>query len=173
MRRAVVLAAGLVLTMACLVACSGAGPGRGGPGIAADARPERARILRVVDGDTVVVELESGSTARVRLLGIDTPEVFDGVECGGRAASRAAVQLLPTGTRVVLVPDPTQAPVDRYDRILRYVMRGTLDINRVLVRQGNATVYVYDRKPFQRTKGYFAAQATAKAHHRGIWGSCP
>lgn len=172
MRRARTSAAGLVLAMACLVACSSVVPVQGGPGATAHRRPERARILRVVDGDTVDVQLGNGGTARVRLLGIDTPEVYKGVECDGHAASRAAERLLPGGTRVALVADPTQALVDRYGRILRYVMKGSLDIDRVLVAQGHATVYVYDHQPFQRAQGYFAAQATAKAHHRGIWASC-
>lgn len=172
MRGVVAFAAGLVLTMVCLAACASTTPGRGGPGIAAGTPPERAHILRVVDGDTVDVQLEDGATARVRLLGIDTPEVYSGSECGGDAASRAAQRLLPAGTRVVLVPDPTQALVDRYGRILRYVMEGSRDINRVLVAQGHATVYLYDHKPFQRAKSYFAAQATAKAHSRGIWKNC-
>lgn len=171
MRQGVVPVAGLVLTMACLAACSSVSPAGGGHGVAADP-PERGRILRVVDGDTVDVQIDGGSTARVRLLGIDTPEVHNGVECGGRAASRAAERLLPAGSPVVLVPDPTQALVDRYDRILRYVMKGGDDINRVLVAQGYATVYVYDDQPFQRTKSYFAAQSTAKVQHRGIWGRC-
>lgn len=172
MRRVVACAAGLALTMTCLIACSSTSPGRGAPGVAADTRQERAQILRVVDGDTVDVQLESGATARVRLLGIDTPEVYSGIECGGAAASRAAERLLPAGTRVVLIADPTQALVDRYGRILRYVMKGSLDIDRVLVTRGHATVYVYDHKPFQRARAYFAAQATAKAHRRGIWRNC-
>ena len=171
MRRVVGFVTGLVLAVACLVACSSASPGRG-PGVAAGRQPERARILRVVDGDTVDVRLESGATARVRLLGIDTPEVYSGIECGGRAASRAADRVLPQGARVALVPDPTQALVDRYGRILRYVMKGSLDVDRLLVERGHATVYVYDHRPFERARDYFAAQAAAKAHHRGIWRNC-
>ena len=169
MRRVVGFASGLVLTLVGLVACSSASPDHGGPGLATDTRPERAQILRVVDGDTVDVRLDSGATARVRLLGIDTPEVYNGLECGGHAASRAAERLLPAGAPVVLVPDPTQALVDRYGRILRYVMKGSLDVDRVLVAQGHATVYVYDHTPFRRAKDYFDAQTSAKAHHRAIW----
>ena len=56
------------------------------------------RIARVVDGDTVY--LTNG--AKVRLVQIDTPEVFFGVECWGREASAETKKLLPVGTAVRL-----------------------------------------------------------------------
>lgn len=57
------------------------------------------RIDRVTDGDTVV--LRNGQ--RVRLVQIDSPEVYVGVECYARRASAIAKQLLPVGTRVRLL----------------------------------------------------------------------
>jgi endonuclease YncB( thermonuclease family) len=56
------------------------------------------RIDHVTDGDTVV--LRNGQ--RVRLVQIDTPEVYFGTECYGRAASRVTERLLPPGARVRL-----------------------------------------------------------------------
>jgi micrococcal nuclease len=53
-----------------------------------------ARIGHVTDGDTVVL----ADGARVRLVQIDTPEVYFGVECFGRAASAALERMLPPGT---------------------------------------------------------------------------
>lgn len=47
-----------------------------------------ARLVRAVDGDTLVV-LQDSVEQRVRVLGIDTPEVFGRKECGGEAAARA------------------------------------------------------------------------------------
>jgi hypothetical protein len=73
------------------------------------------RIDRVTDGDTVV--LRNGQ--RVRLVQIDTPEVFFGVECYGRAASLRTKTLLPRGTRVRLMREPASDRVDRYGRLLR------------------------------------------------------
>jgi hypothetical protein len=87
------------------------------------ATKQSARIIKVTDGDTVKVRLKNGSRKDVRLVGIDTPEVYGGVECGGRAASRSLKRLLPRGTKVVLVSDPTQDRVDRYGRLLRYVVK--------------------------------------------------
>ena len=56
------------------------------------------RVDHVVDGDTIA--LRNGQ--RVRLVQIDTPEVYFGVECYGRAASRTTKALLPVGSRVRL-----------------------------------------------------------------------
>lgn len=138
-----------------------------------DVKRQRARIVRVSDGDTVVARLSrNGLEVKVRLLGIDTPEVFGGVECGGRAASRTTKHLLPRGTRVTLVSDPTQDLRDRYGRLLRYVMKGSTDIDQRLVRRGHARVYVYDDDPFRRVKAYRAAARKARAAGLGLWGSC-
>jgi endonuclease YncB( thermonuclease family) len=135
---------------------------------------QRARVVHVVDGDTVDVRLASGHNKRVRLLGIDTPEVYGGIECGGPQASRSMKRMLPVGTRVRLTSDPSQDLEDRYDRLLRYVTKvstGT-DVNRRQVYKGLARVYVYAHNPFNRVDGYRTAQRSAKAHDRGIWGRC-
>ncbi|WP_309648946.1 thermonuclease family protein [Nocardioides sp.] len=137
------------------------------------AKRQRARIVRVLDGDTVVARLtRNGREVTVRLLGIDTPEVFGGVECGGRAASRTTKHLLPRRTRVTLVSDPTQDLRDRYGRLLRYVMKGGVDVDQRLVRRGHARVYVYDGHPFRRVTAYRAAARKARAADLGLWGSC-
>ncbi len=135
---------------------------------------QRATVVKVVDGDTVDARLRSGREKRVRLIGIDTPEVYDVVECGGPQASRSLERLLPVGTGVRLVSDPTQDRVDQYGRILRYVVRASTgrDMNRAQVRRGWAPVYVYNRTPFTRVDRYYRAQDAARAQGRGIWGRC-
>jgi endonuclease YncB( thermonuclease family) len=133
---------------------------------------QRARVVEVVDGDTIKVRMAGGKRRSVRLIGIDTPEVYGGVECGGRKASRSLRRLTPRGTRVVLVSDAGQDKVDRYGRLLRYVMKSGRDMNRVQVGRGWATVYVYDGNPFQRVAGYRKSQRAAQAAPRGIWALC-
>jgi endonuclease YncB( thermonuclease family) len=130
------------------------------------------QVVHVVDGDTIDVRLHNGATRRIRFLGMDTPEVYGGVQCYGPAASRTTKRILPIGTRVKLVSDPTQAAVDRYGRLLRYVSKGTVDVDRRLLALGAARVYVFNNHPFKRVRDYRAAQAYAKAHHRGLWGAC-
>lgn len=135
---------------------------------------QRARVIEVVDGDTVRVRLASGARRDVRLVGIDTPEVYGGVECGGRQASRSLKRILPVGTKVLLVSDPSQDLKDRYDRLLRYVHKVSTgrDVNRQQVYRGWARVYVYNNKPFNRVTSYRSAQRAAFSANRGIWDLC-
>ena len=129
------------------------------------------RIDHVVDGDTV--DLANG--AKVRLVQIDTPEVYFGAECYGSQASAIAKRLLPRGTEVRLAPDPAADRVDRYGRLLRYVVRARdgLDVNVYMVRIGAAAPYFYDGQ-----RGGYAAlldrlARRARARHLGLWGACP
>jgi micrococcal nuclease len=128
------------------------------------------RIARVVDGDTVY--LTNG--AKIRLVQIDTPEVYFGVECYGEQASAEMKKLLPPGTRVRLAAEPATDAVDRYGRLLRYVChaRDDLNVNVFLVARGFAGPYFYSGR-----RGRYAGQLVhlalgARAHHRGLWGAC-
>jgi endonuclease YncB( thermonuclease family) len=149
---------------------NGGDNGTGGGGT--QTKRERAKVIRVIDGDTVKVKIIGGARKDVRLIGIDTPEVYGGTECWGPRASKTAKKLLPRGTRVRLTSDPTQDLRDRYGRILRYVTKGRTDINRKLVRFGHAKVYVYNHNPFKRTRSYNKAQRQARSHSLGLWGHC-
>jgi endonuclease YncB( thermonuclease family) len=152
---------------------SGSGSDSGGTTAEKTLR-QAGRVLAVIDGDTVDVRLRSGKKKRVRMIGIDSPEVHGTVECGGKRVSRQLKRALPPGTRVRLVSDPTQDRVDRYGRILRYVHKKSTgrDMNRAQVWRGNATVYVYANNPFKRVASYRKAQRSARANDRGIWRTC-
>lgn len=142
---------------------------------------EVARITRVVDGDTVKVQIVSttpgpgagdaqrGTEYSVRLIGIDTPEsVKPGtpVECFGREASAAAKALL-EGQDVRLVKDVEET--DRYDRLLRYVYIGDEMANARLVANGYATAYTYP--PNVRWADLFVQlERDARESDRGLWG---
>jgi micrococcal nuclease len=130
-----------------------------------------ARIDHVADGDTVT--LTNGR--RVRLVQIDTPEVYFGAECYGREASTTTKRLLPRGTLVRLLVEPKTDRVDQYGRLLRYVIRvrDGLDVNIRLVAVGAATPYFYLGR-----RGRFAGRLDllarrARAHHLGLWRACP
>lgn len=135
---------------------------------------QRGRVDQVIDGDTVDVLLRGGAVKRVRMIGIDTPEVYGGVECGGPEASASLKLLLPEGRRVRLVSDPSQDRVDRYGRLLRYVIDAeqSRDVNRTQIWRGWARVYVYNGNPFRRVDTYRRAQRSAKDAERGSWGLC-
>lgn len=130
---------------------------------AADTR----RVSAVVDGDTLTL----ADGARVRLVQIDTPELGTG-ECYSRAAANALRRLAPPGATVALERDATLDGVDRYGRLLRYVWRGSTNVNLELVRQGAATVWLYDADRGRHADRLLAAAREARAHGRGLWGAC-
>src|SRR3954447_5292908 len=104
-----------LLLFAALGVAARAAPARGGPPGAGQV----ARIDHVADGDTV--DLTNGQ--RVRLVQVDTPEVYNQPECYGEQASAVTEKLLPPGTLVRLLPEPRTDSVDQYGRLLRYVIR--------------------------------------------------
>src|SRR4051794_15178485 len=116
-------------------------------------RGTAAKVVRVVDGDTIRV-VADGDEEYVRMLGIDTPETHRPgvpIECGGPQASRHLEALLPAGTAVTLERDPGQDRVDRYGRLLAYVRlaNGRLAEDEQ-VASGWATVYVFEGRPVSR-----------------------
>jgi micrococcal nuclease len=137
----------------------------------ATAAPSVYRIDHVSDGDTVVLR----NRQRVRLVQIDTPEVFFGRECYGKAASLRTKTLLPPGTRVRLLPEPATDRVDQYGRLLRYVVRvrDRVNVNIRLVAVGAAAPYFYRhrRGKYASRLEYLAKRARAK--RLGLWRVCP
>ena len=133
----------------------------------------RAAVVRVVDGDTIVVRL-AGHDEHVRLLGIDTPETHkpdSPVECFGPEAADRLSSLLPNGTVVRLVRDVEAR--DRYDRLLAYVYRDSdgLFVDLAMVADGYAGTLTI--KPNVAHRGELERAATdAQAAHRGLWATC-
>lgn len=81
--------------------------GSGASGGEAAAEPPRSfkgTVVDVADGDTLDVTTPSGAVETVRIIGIDTPEVYGGRECGGPAAS-AAMKQLATGATVTVTAE--------------------------------------------------------------------
>lgn len=127
-----------------------------------------AAVRVVVDGDTLT--LSDGR--KIRLLQIDTPELGSG-ECYSRAAHRLLLRIVPVGTRVTLEADPRLDNRDQYGRYLRYVRKGSLNVNLELVRLGAAAPYFYRGDRGRYAAALMAAARAAKAARRGLWGACP
>ena len=127
--------------------------------------PERsARVLRVVDGDTVVLS----GLGKTRLIGVDTPEVYGRHECYGREASRFARRVLARRRRVGVRVGVERR--DRYGRVLAYVfLDERRTFNEALVAGGYA-------KPLRISPNddlapaLDAAGQSARAARRGVWG---
>ncbi|MDZ4767549.1 MAG: thermonuclease family protein [Chloroflexota bacterium] len=98
---------------------------------------ESARVVYVIDGDTVEVEM-GGARYRVRYVGVNTPESDEPCYADATRANRAWVD----GQNVVLVRDRSET--DRYDRLLRYIyLTDGTSINERLVREGWAEAVEY------------------------------
>ncbi len=117
--------------------------------------PILARVVEVIDGDTILVEariwLDQVVTTRVRLSGVDAPEMNGACDLE-RAAARAARAFL--GARIAADPDGARGVLHRVrwgkyaGRVLARVSTpaGT-DLAAALVAAGHARPYAGGRRP--------------------------
>lgn len=147
--------------------------------------PVLYRVLKVVDGDTIVVNVW-GNRETVRLLGIDTPESVDPrkpVQCFGKAATEKMKSFV-QGKEVILVDEKdTQGDRDKYGRLLRYVYlpdtsrypalpgKKGIFVNGEMVKQGYA--FSFREYPTKMTEKFNRFEAYARENNLGLWGSCP
>jgi endonuclease YncB( thermonuclease family) len=150
--------------------CSGAGGDDPVPPPSPVVGSGGARVTEVTDGDTIAVQIR-GRAEDIRIIGIDTPEVYFGAECGGADASVSMNQMLAPGYRVRLIRDRSQENRDRYGRLLRYVEHAGRDVGRRQVRRGWAKAYVYETA-FDRLRSYRRAEKRARRRGRGVWSRC-
>jgi micrococcal nuclease len=141
----------------------------------ADAQPMTVR--EVHDGDTVWLQAARpgayvGSTERVkvRLIGVDTPEVAPTAECFGQQATDHLDSLISRGSTVYVTAD--REPTDSYDRLLLYLWTPAGEfVNYTVVAEGwGEPLRVYPNVahwPLLR-----AAGAEAERTDRGLWGAC-
>ena len=130
------------------------------------ARDDYARVTKVTDGDTIHL----GGLGSVRLIGIDTPEVYGGVECFGRKASNFAKRLLPLGTRVRYRVGVEER--DRYGRLLAYVwLPDGRMVNRVMVEKGYAQPLTIPPN-VEFADAFRAAARAARQAGLGLWQAC-
>ena len=130
-------------------------------------------VTRVIDGDTIEVNI-GGVIYDVRYIGMDTPEIYSGVEWLGPEATNANAAMV-AGKQVVLEKDVSET--DQYGRLLRYVWvqsgGGWLLVNLELLRMGLATVTTYPPDVKYVDWLYLPAQHEAQAAGIGLWGTPP
>ena len=133
-----------------------------GPRVPAGAR--EATVTRVVDGDTV----ELGGVGKLRLIGVDTPEVYGGVECYGREASAFAKRQL-DGRRVRYTVG--REARDRYGRLLAYVwLADGRSFNALLVSRGYAEPLTIPPND-DYAQSFAALSRRARDRAVGLWSS--
>ena len=130
-----------------------------------------AKVLRVVDGDTVHVEDEAGKKFKVRLTGIDSPQKNQSY---GLASTYHLRELL-LNKVVFLKSKPRKGmpySVDRYKRVLAKIILDGRDVNLSQVLSG----YAWHFKRYQKQQTpkdrqlYSQAEIDAKKNELGLWG---
>lgn len=131
---------------------------------------EEARIVRVVDGDTVDVERETGELDRVRLLLIDTPESVHPdrqAQAFGVDASDFAQEVLRRNKIITLELGSPER--DKYDRLLAYIWIKDVNFNQLMIEKGYARVaYVFEPNT-KYLKQFKRSQKKAQKNKLKIW----
>lgn len=142
--------------------------------ITVNAQDKLFKVLSVVDGDTIIVDVR-GKKETVRLLGIDAPETKDPrkpVQCFGQAA-KDKMKSFVLGKSVILIDDSTQGNRDKYKRLLRYVYLNDSKrtfVNGEMVKQGYA--FSYKEYPTKMLGKFSDFEKYARENKLGLWGSC-
>lgn len=141
-------------------------------------------ITEVIDGDTMDIRFANGTTTRIRLLGVDTPEVygentpdeFEGIpeteagadwlhRWGENASDFAHAEL--DSQRVTIFHDPAADSRGSYGRLLVYVRVDGALFNRELLARGYARFY---DAPLTRGEAFERIEARARRNDTGLWG---
>ena len=123
------------------------------------------RVVRVIDGDTIVVQ----GVGTVRYIGIDTPELHHPRRPVERFAARAAAmnRALVAGRTVRLETDVEERDV--HGRLLAYVYVGDVMVNLRLVAQGAAEAFPFPPNTLHGDE-FSRLQGEAMRTGRGQWG---
>jgi micrococcal nuclease len=130
-------------------------------------------VERVIDGDTIDVSA-AGRMERVRMLGVDTPELHvesGPPECFGVEAADYTASLLPPGVRIWLERDIVGR--DHYGRLLAHVYRldDGLLVNEAILRHGYARPLTIEPN-HAFSERYVAATVAAEREDLGLWRAC-
>lgn len=131
------------------------------------APPQVADLVRVVDGDTLILRVE-GKQESVRIVGINAPEVKTHA-CYADLATRRLKELTSSGA--ITVRAKLDGNRDVFGRLLRYVYVNDEDVGLRLVAEGLALSY--EKYPHPELAVYEAQEAQAHAQRVGLWGTCP
>ena len=142
------------------------------PGLEPEGDVETATVVRVVDGDTLVIDRGRGEE-RLRYIGLDAPESVrpeTPVEFMGREAAAANAALV-EGRTLVLERDVSDT--DRFGRLLRYAWlddgEGWRLVNLELVAQGYAQSVSFP-PDVKRQELLLEAERAARDAGLGLWG---
>jgi micrococcal nuclease len=123
-------------------------------------------IVKVSDGDTVQGETPEGTKLKIRLYGIDAPEIAHGKIPGQPMGKESLIALrqkvLNKNVKIDLLD------VDRHRRIVAMLWMGNRNINLEMVKEGYAEAYrEYLKDPYRQS--FVEAEKEARAARKGIW----
>ncbi|HEV8345181.1 MAG TPA: thermonuclease family protein [Vicinamibacterales bacterium] len=131
-------------------------------------RSDPVVVTSVTDGDTISV----ARLGRIRLLGIDAPEMGRGFDTPAPFAQEARERLISMVLHRWVRLEQDGPVFDSYHRRLAYVFREDgVFINAALARDGLARVTA--RAPLARLDELKRAEAEARSFRRGMWGGAP
>lgn len=126
---------------------------------------DRAKVVRVIDGDTVVIQTNEGSEEHVRIVGINAPEKG---ECFTNEATQRLANLVQGKAVVLEAGSPDKR--DSFGRLLYYLRLGDVDIGAKLIQEG--FVLSFPKYLHPRSQIYNDFQETAKIEEKGLWVTC-
>ena len=117
-----------------------------------------AEVIGVVDGDSITVKIDQ-TDYRIRLAEIDAPEIS---QLWGKESKLALKETLENKEVVIEVID-----VDRYSRLVARIFLDGRQINREMLEEGHAWVYL----EYLRDESLLTSEALARRKKLGLWGS--
>ena len=136
-------------------------------------------VIEVIDGDIIDVVFDDGTRERVRMLGIDTPEIntpnkpnefgtITDTVCLYQwgLLARQFVDMM-WGRTVTLVLDPLAGERDSFSQMQAYVLSEGIDVNSAMAEGGLARAYAETET--SRGEQYRALEERARSQGQGLW----
>lgn len=122
------------------------------------------KVTRVIDGDTIEIE----EIGKVRLIGIDSPELDNPKECFAEESAQKLTDLV-TNESLRIEYDSSQGDKDRYGRALLYLFNEDgININLEMISLGYSYEYTYN-EPYKYQSDFLREQSEAKLNKVGLW----
>lgn len=122
-------------------------------------------VVRVIDGDTVVIQTAEGTEEHLRIVGVDAQEKGD---CYTNEATNRLVGL--AQGKAVILEKGSSDERDSFGRLLHYLRIGDTDIGATLIREG--FVRSFKKYPHPRLEIYNGMEEAAMREQKGLWSAC-
>ncbi|MFA5554615.1 MAG: thermonuclease family protein [Phycisphaerae bacterium] len=133
---------------------------------------QKFTVINVVDGDTIDIDSPDGkqNRTRIRLLGIDTPEIARASKESMHFGAEAKQFVIDVAEKkmVTVYLDEDQNSRDKYGRLLAYIqLEDRSSLNELLLTEGYAYAYLPFKHSFYYK--YIELEAAARAVGKGLW----